>query len=101
MLFEVAPRLPRDATVVAVLPAVSVDTAVALGMLRRQGFAISAVLVGLADDGTDDRAVAAGRLVAEGVRDVRFVDSEKTLPLLGDAAASSIPADYGFQTTLA
>jgi uncharacterized protein (DUF58 family) len=101
MLFEVAPRLPRDATVVAVLPAVSVDTAVALGMLRRQGFAISAVLVGLADDGTDDRAVAAGRLVAEGVRDVRFVDSEKTFPLLGDAAASSIPPDYGFQTTLA
>ena len=101
MLFEVAPRLPKDATVVAVLPAVSVETAVALGMLRRQGYAISAVLVGLADDGTDDRVVAAGRLVAEGVRDVRFVDSERTLPLLGDAAASSAPADYGFQTTLA
>ncbi len=101
MLLEVAPRLPRDATLVAVLPAVSVETAVALGMMRRQGFAISAVLVGLADDGTDDRAVAVGRLAAEGVRDVRLVDSEALLALLGDRAAAGMPADYGFQTTLA
>ena len=101
MLLEVAPRLPRDATLVAVLPAVSVETAVALGMMRRQGFAISAVLIGLADDGTDDRAVAVGRLAAEGVRDVRLVDSEALLALLGDRAAAGMPADYGFQTTLA
>lgn len=101
MLLEVAPRLPRDATLVAVLPAVSVETAVALGMMRRQGFAISAVLIGLADDGTDDRAVAVGRLAAEGVRDVRLVDSEALLALLGDRAAAGVPADYGFQTTLA
>ena len=101
MLLEVAPRLPRDATIVAVLPAVSVEAAVALGMMRRQGFAISAVLIGLADDGTDDRAVAVGRLVAEGVRDVRLVDSAAVLALLGDRAAAGVPADYGFQTTLA
>jgi uncharacterized protein (DUF58 family) len=101
MLLEVAPRLPRDATLVAVLPAVSVETAVALGTMRRQGFAISAVLIGLADDGTDDRAVAVGRLAAEGVRDVRLVDSEALLALLGDRAAAGMPADYGFQTTLA
>ena len=101
MLLEVAPRLPKDATIVAVLPAVSVEAAVALGMMRRQGFAISAVLVGLVDDGTDDRAVAVGRLVAEGVRDVRLVDTAEQLALLGDRAAAGMPADYGFQTTLA
>ncbi len=101
MLLEVAPRLPKDATIVAVLPAVSVETAVALGMMRRQGYAISAVLIGLADDGSDDRAVAVGRLVAEGIRDVRLVDSAALLELLGDRAAAGIPADYGFQTTLA
>jgi len=101
MLLEVAPRLPKDATIVAVLPAVSVETAVALGMMRRQGYAISAVLIGLADDGTDDRTVAVGRLVAEGIRDVRLVDRAALLELLGDRAAAGVPADYGFQTTLA
>jgi uncharacterized protein (DUF58 family) len=101
MLFEVAPRLPKDATILAVLPAVSVETAVALGMLRRQGYAVSVVIVGIVDDGTDDRAVAVGRLVAENIRDVRLVDSEEQLMLLGDRAAASMPADYSFQTTLA
>ncbi|MGL6075533.1 MAG: DUF58 domain-containing protein [Fimbriiglobus sp.] len=101
MLFEVSPRIPKDSTILAILPNVSVETAVALGMLRRQGFAISVVLVGLADDGSDDRAVAVGRLVAETVRDVRLVDTEAQLMLLGDRAAAGTPADYGFQTTLA
>ena len=77
-----------------------VETALALGLLRRQGFAVSAVLVGLAEDGSDDRAVAAGRLMAEGVRDVRFVNTEAELMNLGDRSAPG-PAEYGFLTHLA
>jgi uncharacterized repeat protein (TIGR01451 family) len=97
---EVAPRLPKDATVIAILPRVPIESALALGLLRRQGFAVSAVLVGMADDGSEDRAVAAGRLIAEGVRDVRFVNSEDELMNLGDRSAPG-PAEYGFLTNLA
>jgi uncharacterized protein (DUF58 family) len=100
MAIEVAPRLPRDATVIAILPRVPIESALALGLLRRQGFAVSAVLVGLADDGSEDRAVAAGRLMAEGIRDVRFVNTEAELMNLGDRSAPG-PAEYGFLTQLA
>jgi uncharacterized protein (DUF58 family) len=99
-VIEVAPRLPRDATVVAIMPRVPIESALALGLLRRQGFAVSAVLVGLAEDGSDDRAVAAGRLIAEGIRDVRFVNTEAELMNLGDRSAPG-PADYRFLTQLA
>lgn len=101
LVLEAGPRLPKDATLIAVLPAVPVESAVALGLMRRQGFAISAVLVGLADDGSDDRAQAIGRLVAEGVRDVRFVNTELELMTLGDKAAAGIPPDYAVQVDLA
>lgn len=101
LVVEMAPRLTRDATVIAILPRVPVETAVALGLLRRQGFAVSAVLVGIAEDGSDDRAAAAGRLVAQGIRDVRFVTTEAELMALGDRSASGTPADYGFSVNLA
>lgn len=101
LVVNVAPRLARDATVVAILPRVSVETAVALGLLRRQGFAVSAVLVGVAEDGSDERAVAAGRLIAEGVRDVRMVNTEAELMSLGDRSAVGGPAEYGFSVGLA
>src|SRR5438874_1087554 len=45
LALELAPRMPRDATVIAVLPRVTVESAVALGALRRQGFAVTAVLI--------------------------------------------------------
>jgi uncharacterized protein (DUF58 family) len=100
MAIEIAPRLPKDATIIAVLPRVPVESALALGLLRRQGFAVSAVLVGIAEDGSDERTVAAGRLLAEGVRDVRFVNTEAELMNLGDRSAPG-PAEYGFLTQLA
>ncbi len=101
LIVTVAPRLARDATVVAILPRVSVETAVALGILRRQGFAVSAVLVGVAEDGSDERVVAAGRLIAEGIRDVRMVNTEADLMSLGDRSAVGGPAEYGFSVGLA
>jgi uncharacterized protein (DUF58 family) len=79
LVLETAGRLPRDATLVAVLGEVSVETAVALGNLRRQGFAITAILVVLAPNTLEK---AHGRLLAEGIRDVRHLAREDALPSL-------------------
>src|SRR5205085_12368864 len=70
-------RLPRDATVLAVLADVSVETALTLGTLRRRGFAVTAVLVLFEEDALER---AHSRLMAEGVRDVRHLRSEAELP---------------------
>ena len=79
---EVASRLPRDATVIAVLPTVSAETAIALGSLRRRGFAVTAVVV-MFDDEMDYPECAA-RLMAEGI-EVRRVDNEASLSQLCSA----------------
>lgn len=98
LALEMAARIPRDATVIAILPAVPVETAVALGMLRRQGFAVTAVLVSLVDE---DRLAAHGRLAAETVRDIRYVNSEAELMLLGGDTAVAAPSAYGVDVPLA
>jgi hypothetical protein len=79
LILEAAWRLPRDATVVAVLPDVPVESALALGTLRRHGLAVTAVLIAC-DVGELERSY--GRLVAEGVRDVRHLRDEAGLPEL-------------------
>lgn len=101
LVVNLIPRLPRDATVIALVPKVSVEAAVALGHLRRQGFAVSVLLVGVAEDGSDERVIAAGRLLAEGIRDVRMVNTEADLMSLGDRSAVAGPAEYGFSVGLA
>jgi uncharacterized protein (DUF58 family) len=88
---EAAPRMPRDATVIAVLASVPTETAMALGELRRSGFAVAAVLVGMDEE---ERPDAFGRLAAEGVRDVRHVGSEEELSLLCADSAQRGPAAY-------
>lgn len=75
LLAETASRLPRDATVTVVLSEVLPESAMALGNLRRQGFAITAVMV-LPDDARYPEM--AGRLLAEGL-DVRRIDNEAAL----------------------
>src|SRR5439155_26830353 len=64
LIDEAGWRLPRDATVVALLPHVPITTALALGNLRRRGMAITVILVAL--DG-DKLEKAHGRLLAEGL----------------------------------
>ena len=91
-------RIPRDATVIAVLPQVPVETAIALGTLRRQGFAVTAILIGL-DDG--DKLVAHGRLMAETVRDIRYVNTVEELSHLGGNTAAPSPAAYAVDIPLA
>src|SRR5207247_10090560 len=45
LIAETDSRLPRDATVIAVLGQVTPETALALGSLRRRGYAVAAILV--------------------------------------------------------
>jgi uncharacterized protein (DUF58 family) len=98
LALETAPRMPRDATVIAVLPRVPVESAVALGTLRRQGFAVTAVLIGLDDT---ERLEAHGRLLAETVRDIRYVNSEEELASLGGNTAVPGPSPYMLDLPLA
>jgi uncharacterized protein (DUF58 family) len=75
-VIEVTPRLPRDASVIAILGQVSIETAVALATLQRQGFAVSVVLVSLEPNQLE---TAYGRLMAENVRDIRHLPSEQAI----------------------
>lgn len=90
LLHETTSRMPRDATVVAVLGEVTTEMAIALGNLRRSGFAVYAIVVlqdsggppGTADgtrfldsDGMVDRI---GRLMAEGIN-VKHIDNEAAI----------------------
>jgi uncharacterized repeat protein (TIGR01451 family) len=78
LLAECAGRLPRDATVVAILASPSLDAIVALGELRRKGLAVTAI-VNLYDDEEFRRASAL--LCSEGI-DARHLKSVEALPTL-------------------
>lgn len=78
LLTETASRLPRDATVVAILASVNIETAVALGELRQKGLAVTAIL-NLYDD--TKFAQASAQLAAEGV-EARHLKSVEMLPTL-------------------
>lgn len=78
LLTETASRLPRDATVIALLGRADPETVLALGSLRRRGYAVTAVLV-LFDD--NEREEAQVRLMAEGI-DVRTLNNEEELAAL-------------------
>ena len=75
LIEEVRSRLPRDATVIAILPPGSMESAVALGNLRRGGFAVTALL-NMHDEW--DFGEAAGPLLAEGI-DVRHLKDESSI----------------------
>src|SRR6516165_6084239 len=76
LVVEATSRLPRDATVVAILPAVPPETAIALGSLKRRGCAVTAILVMYDDE--DDAPACMGRLLAEGI-DARRVENEAAI----------------------
>ncbi|MFO0808265.1 MAG: DUF58 domain-containing protein [Gemmataceae bacterium] len=88
LVVEAGPRLPRDATVIAILPAVSVETAAAVGNLKRSGYAVTVILVMI---GEGEVETAYGRLAAEGVRDVRPLASEAQLPELCSSEVNRTP----------
>jgi len=76
LVFETAGRLPRDATVVALLATPSIETAVALGELRRKGLAVTAIL-NLYDDMEFEQASV--QLAVEGI-EARHLKSVEALP---------------------
>jgi uncharacterized protein (DUF58 family) len=78
LIGETTSRLPRDATVVAVLAEVTTQTALALGNLKRRGLAVTAILIMFDDDSLEK---AHRRLLAEGI-DVRHVRDEATLTVV-------------------
>jgi uncharacterized protein (DUF58 family) len=90
LLMEATSRLPRDATIVAVLGDVTTETAISLGNMRRSGFAVYAIVVLQAGetslggaDGTrfmdsDVMVDKIGRLIAEGIN-VRHIDNEAAI----------------------
>jgi hypothetical protein len=75
LIEETASRMPRDATVIAILPGSSQESALALGMLRRRGFAVTAIL-NLFE--THEFADAAAPFLAEGL-DVRQLRDEQSI----------------------
>ncbi|MCS7270558.1 MAG: DUF58 domain-containing protein, partial [Gemmataceae bacterium] len=94
-----APRLPRDATILAILPHVDEGAATALSMLRRLGFAVSVLLI-LPEQIHTWQAV--GRLTAAGVHDVRIITSEADLIQGGQSVtAATGPAPYSLDIPLA
>lgn len=62
LVLETASRLPRDATVLAIVTRVTPEIAVALGNLRRQGLAVTAIVNVFEER---DYAEAAGMLLSE------------------------------------
>jgi len=98
LALEMAPRLPRDATIIAILPSVPLESAVALGTLRRQGFAVTVILIGLDET---EKLEGHGRLLAESIRDIRYVNTEEELANLGGNVAAPGPAPYAVDIPLA
>jgi len=78
LVAETAGRIPRDATAVAILASMSLETAIALGELRHKGIAVTAIL-----NMYDDMAFAeaSALLAAEGI-DARQLKSVEALPTL-------------------
>ncbi len=94
LVFESIGHIPRDATVIALLPKVTAEHANALGTLRRQGFAITVICLMMPDE--QELAEAHGRLAAEGVRDVRHLGNETVLPDLCEQSGT-MSAPYGLE----
>lgn len=75
LIAETMSELPRDATVIAILPKVTPETVVTLGSLKRQGYAVTAVL-NLYEE--YNFAQAAGPLIAQGI-DVQQLKDEASI----------------------
>jgi len=73
LIDECESRMPRDATVIAIVPQVNVDTVLTLASLKKRGFAVTALL-NLYEDA--DFADASIPLIAAGVETRHLKDEE-------------------------
>jgi uncharacterized protein (DUF58 family) len=78
LLSEAQSRIPRDATVIVFLSALTDEAAIALGNLSRQGYAVTAVLNFFEDH---EYTRAAGRLLAERIESRHLKDEESIVTL--------------------
>jgi hypothetical protein len=81
---ETASRLPRDASIIAILTGMTEETALALGNLKRGGYAVTAILVMFGETEYFDWAQPpewAALLLAQGI-DFRRIDDEPSLSRL-------------------
>ena len=78
LIEETASRMPRDATVIAIVPPGSQNAALALGNLKRRGFAVTAIL-NLYED--YDYAQLAGPFLAEGLETRHLKDEQSILEI--------------------
>ena len=84
MVHEIAGRLPRDASVIALLVEVTEDYARVLGQLRRSGYSVTVIVVSQEAGEFRDWArppAWAGWLIREGI-DFRPVATREDLALL-------------------
>ncbi len=75
LLVESTARMPRDATVLVILSAVNLANAVAIGGLRRQGYAVE-VIVNCLDE--QEFLTVSGPLLNEGIT-TRFLQNEASI----------------------
>ena len=73
LISETTGRLPRDATVIAILPTVRPEFSVALGNLRRNGYAVEVILNMYVEF---DFARASGPLLAQGIATHHLKDED-------------------------
>lgn len=94
LIFETLSRLPRSATVMAILSDVTPESALALGHLYRRGFAVSVILIALDSDQLEK---AYGRLRAESLPDIRHVQNEESIPIICQGQ-TGVATDYQLVT---
>ncbi|MFP6647891.1 MAG: DUF58 domain-containing protein, partial [Pirellulaceae bacterium] len=70
---ETSSRIPRDATVIAIIPRVDEETVLVLSSLKRRGFAVLAV-INLDDE--NDFTDAAGALLVHGIDSMHLAQEE-------------------------
>jgi uncharacterized protein (DUF58 family) len=81
LIDEISSGLTRDATVIAIIRDAPIETAVALGALRRQGFSVTAIVALSEEERLPDWAappVWAERLLAEGI-EFRHINDEASI----------------------
>ncbi len=87
LLIETTGRMPRDATVVAILPSVNDRHVIALQNLQRQGFAVTAILSIYEEF---EFAAAAGPLLAGGIETRQLKDEPSIADLCRQWAIAAV-----------
>ena len=75
LVIEAADQMPRDATVIVLVSQISMETAIALGGLKRQGYAVTAIVN---SHNHEAYAHVSSLLLAEGIQ-TRHLSDESSI----------------------